>query len=116
MIALVVAYIFHLQCLPYLDVFGNLKQITEEDEFIPYKNYLITSGESEVTGIELNCLLSEDSKSLGVTKARIKELFVQKGYITIYDVVNFGLLEEQLFIRLDTDAKNIEYLAQIRNS
>ncbi|MUJ20416.1 hypothetical protein [Aliivibrio fischeri] len=114
-IALAVACAFHLLCRPYLDVFGNLKQIEDESKFIPYKKYLVNSGKYQVTGIELNALLNEDSEHLEITKARVKDLFIKQGYITIYDVVNLGLLEEQLFLRLDIEAQNIEYLNQIRN-
>lgn len=99
---------------PYVAWNLTYKPIKSTDEFIPYKPWMVSKRNHVLTALELDQLVNKDKNILPPSKEHIKYIFENVGKVTVLDIANIHLFQEQYLRPRYEQEQNIEMMNRFK--
>ena len=97
-IGICLAFICHKLVRPYMGFnLIRIKPIGSESEFVELKHWMVPNGNKDISKLDYEYIESDASVQ---AKSALKDIARTNGSVTYYDLVNYCLLDEQLWNRI----------------
>ncbi|USD58823.1 hypothetical protein J4N45_09810 [Vibrio sp. SCSIO 43140] len=111
---IVLGLIATMASYPYIAWNLTYRPIESPNDFKPYKSWMVTNANYELTALELDQLVNKDKNLLPPSKEHIKYIFENVGIVTVLDIANIHLFQEQYLRPRYEQEQNIEMMNRFK--